>query len=97
MNIKKLTDKELQQISDLQTKKESLLLELGQIELIKLDVDGRRKNAEQYLTQLQEEEKTLADWIEKQYGTGRINLETGEFIAEQAEVETVETVEAEEV
>lgn len=89
MDIKKLTDQELQQISDIQKKRESLLLELGQIELIKLDIDSRRKNAEEYLTQLQEEEKTLADWIEKQYGTGRINLETGEFIAEQPEVETV--------
>tara|TARA_R110000868_G_scaffold63133_7_gene190315 strand:- start:2546 stop:2830 length:285 start_codon:yes stop_codon:yes gene_type:complete len=93
MDIKKLTDQELQQISDIQKKRESLLLELGQIELIKLDIDSRRKNAEQYLTQLQEEEKTLADWIEKQYGTGRINLETGEFIAEQPEVETVEAEE----
>ena len=89
MDIKKLTDQELQQISDIQKKRESLLLELGQIELIKLDIDSRRKNAEQYLTQLQEEEKTLADWIEKEYGTGRINLETGEFIPEQPEVETV--------
>lgn len=89
MDIKKLTDQELQQISDIQKKRESLLLELGQIELIKLDIDSRRKNAEQYLTQLQEEEKTLADWIEKEYGTGRINLETGEFIAEQPEVENV--------
>lgn len=89
MDIKKLTDQELQQISDIQKKRESLLLELGQIELIKLDIESRRKNAEQYLTQLQEEEKTLADWIEKQYGTGRINLETGEFIAEQPEVENV--------
>ena len=93
MDIKKLTDQELQQISDIQKKRESLLLELGQIELIKLDIDSRRKNAEEYLTQLQEQEKTLADWIEKQYGTGRINLETGEFIAEQPEVETVEAEE----
>ena len=93
MDIKKLTDQELQQISDIQKKRESLLLELGQIELIKLDIDSRRKNAEQYLTQLQEQEKTLADWIEKTYGTGRINLETGEFVAEQPEVETVEAEE----
>ena len=93
MDIKKLTDQELQQISDIQKKRESLLLELGQIELIKLDIDARRKNAEDYLTQLQEQEKTLADWIEKEYGTGRINLETGEFIAEQPEVETVEAKE----
>jgi len=85
MDIKKLTDQELQQISDIQKKRESLLLELGQIELIKLDIDSRRKNAEEYLTQLQEEEKTLADWIEKEYGTGRINLETGEFIPVEAE------------
>ena len=85
MDIKKLTDQELQQISDIQKKRESLLLELGQIELIKLDIDSRRKNAEEYLTQLQEEEKTLADWIEKEYGTGRINLETGEFIPAETE------------
>ena len=79
MDTTVLPENELKQITDLQSKRESLVQELGQIELIKLDLKARRVNAENFLTTLIEEEETLGKWLEETYGKGTINLEKGEF------------------
>jgi hypothetical protein len=90
METKKLTQEELQQVKDLQAKSQALTLELGQIELFKIQVKERRQNAENYLKELEQEEKTLAEYLESVYGKGSINLEQGEFIPLVEEVEVVE-------
>lgn len=90
MEIKKLSQEELQQIQDIQNKSQSLTLELGQIELIKIQVKVRRDNAEEFLKELAQEEKLLAEALEAAYGKGSINLEKGEFIPLEEEVEVVE-------
>jgi len=81
MENRKLSQGELQQIKDIQTKNQAVLSELGQIELIKLELKARRQNAEQFLKELEQEEKTLAEYLESIYGKGSINPETGEFTA----------------
>ena len=88
MENKKLSQEELQQIKNLQAKSQAVTSELGQIELLKLQLKTRRKNAEDFLEELSKEEKALAESLEAAYGKGSINLEKGEFIAyvEQAEV-----------
>lgn len=88
MENKKLTQEELQQIKDVQAKSQAVTSELGQIELLKLQLKTRRKNAEDFLEELSKEEKALAESLEAAYGKGSIDLEKGEFIAyaEQAEV-----------
>ena len=80
METKKLTQEELQQIQDIQTRSQAVLSELGQIELLKLKLKARRQNAENFLAELEKEEKTLAEFLESTYGKGSINLEKGEFI-----------------
>lgn len=80
METKKLTQEELQQIQDIQTRSQAVLSELGQIELLKLKLKARRQNAENFLAELEKEEKTLAEFLESTYGKGSINLERGEFI-----------------
>ena len=90
MENKKLTQEELQQVKDLQAKSQALTLELGQIELFKIQVKERRQNAENYLKELEQEEKTLTEYLESVYGKGSINLEQGEFIPLVEEVEVVE-------
>jgi hypothetical protein len=90
MENKKLTQEELQQVKDLQAKSQALTLELGQIELFKIQVKQRRQNAENYLKELEQEEKTLAEYLESVYGKGSINLEQGEFIALVEEAQVVE-------
>ena len=79
MESKKLTQEELQQVKIIQQKNQSVIVEFGQIELLKLDLKNRADNAKAYLTELREEEKTLSEFLEQKYGKGTINSETGEF------------------
>ena len=90
MKNKKLTQEELQQIQDIQAKSQAITSELGQIEMVKLQLKARRQNAEDYLKQLEKDEKALAEALEAAYGKGSINLEKGEFIPFTKEVEVVE-------
>jgi hypothetical protein len=92
MENKKLSQQELQQIKDLQTKSQAITSELGQIELFKIQIKQRRQNAEEYLKELEQEEKTLAEYLESVYGKGTINLQQGEFVpfVEEVQVKIVE-------
>jgi hypothetical protein len=90
MKNKKLTQEELQQIKDVQAKSQAVTSELGQIELLKLQLKARRKNAEDFLEELSKDEKALAESLEAAYGKGSIDLEKGEFIPLTEEVEVVE-------
>ena len=87
MENQKLTEEELQKIGELQQKNNAVVSELGQIELIKMNVAARREAAEKYLTDLREEESTLGKELSDKYGSGSINLETGEFVPAPEEEE----------
>lgn len=80
MKTTNLTDQELEQIKDLQKKHQAIIQELGNIELLRLELDERRNNAEAVLKQVREEERNLAQWIEAMYGEGVVNLDQGNFI-----------------
>ena len=80
MENQKLTEDELQKIGELQQKNNAVVSELGQIELIKMNVEARRQAAEKYLAELREEEEGLGKDLSDKYGSGSINLETGEFV-----------------
>lgn len=77
----KLQETELQQLKLIQQKNQAILLELGQIELIKLETESRLDSAKAYLQQLREEERTLSEFLESTYGKGSIDLDKGEFTA----------------
>jgi hypothetical protein len=85
MENKKLTQKELQQIVDIQNRYQTVAQELGNIELQKIALEERRQAAEQFLVELKTQEKNVAQAIEKEYGKGNINLKTGEFTPIQEE------------
>jgi hypothetical protein len=87
MESTKLSQEVIDQIKSIQQKNQAIEVELGQIELIKLAVKQRRLNAEQYLSELKDEEKTLAEFLEEEYGTGTINIEEGIFIPTQSQEE----------
>ena len=90
MENQKLSEEELQKIGELQQKNNAVVSELGQIELIKMNVDARREAAEKYLAELREEEEGLGKELSDKYGSGSINLETGEFVpAPEEEAEEV--------
>lgn len=85
MENQKLTEEELQKIGELQQKNNAVVAELGQIELIKMNVDARRASAEEFLAELRKDEEELGKELSDKYGTGSINLETGEFVPAPAE------------
>lgn len=87
MENQKLTEEELQRIGELQQKNNAVVSELGQIELIKMNIEARREAAEKFLTELREEEEGLGKELSDKYGTGSINLETGEFVPAPEEAE----------
>jgi len=93
MENKKLSQEELTQIEVIKQKSQAITQEFGQIELLKLQLKSRRQNAEDYLKELAQEEKDLAQALEAVYGKGTIDLEKGEFIPfEQVAEEEVEAV-----
>ena len=87
MESLKLTQEVIDQIKSIQQRNQAVEIELGQIELVKLTVKQRRLNAEQFLTDLKDEEKTLAEFLEKEYGNGTINIKEGVFIPNQSQEE----------
>ena len=81
METKKLSQEQLQQIKSIQQKNQSVVQELGQIQVLKLQLQRREETAQQYLEDLLEEQQTIAQEIEDAFGKGTINTETGEFTA----------------
>jgi hypothetical protein len=92
MANQKLTQEELNQLSELQQKNAALVKELGQISLAEINLDGRKEKAEVFLAELRQSEVDLIKELENKYGVGSIDLTAGEFIpapkAEEAATET---------
>jgi hypothetical protein len=80
METKELSQEVIDQIKSIQQKNQAIEIELGQIELVKLALKQRRLNAEQFLTELKDEEKTLAEFLQNEYGNGTIDIEQGVFV-----------------
>lgn len=77
---KKFIEKEeLENLKLIQDKTKQLVLELGEIEMIKISLDNRRKQAETFLTNLTNEEKELTNSIFDKYGKVNLDPKTGEF------------------
>ena len=92
METKKLTTEEIQRITELQQKNNALATELGQIELIKLNLQLRREAAEKFLEELRSEDQELGKELTDKYGSGSINLETGEFVPNPTQEASTDTV-----
>jgi len=79
MKTKKLSQQQLQQIKSIQQKNQSVVQELGEIEILKLQLKKRQQTAHKYFEDLLEEQQTIAQEIEDAFGKGSVNIETGEF------------------
>ncbi len=75
----KFTEEELATIRTLNDKNRAVTTELGEIELAKLQLEKRRKYAEEYLANLRAEQEANGKALTEKYGNGSIDLETGEF------------------
>ena len=77
--VKKLTEKELKEVKQVQDKTQAAVIELGQIELAKIQLQARRASVETFLEEVAVEEKEIAKHLEESYGKVSINLESGEI------------------
>lgn len=74
-----LTQEELQTLKTIQDETQSLIMELGEIELVKLQLEDRKDNAKKFLGELSEREKVFTQSIFDKYGKVSINPTTGEI------------------
>lgn len=86
MSKAKLTKDELQKISDIQTRTQTIQVELGKLELAKMDIESRRKTVERFIDESRNVEAELARELQEKYGKGTINLDEKVFVADEVEV-----------
>jgi len=75
----KLTEEEMNQLTQFRTNSELILREFGQISLLELQLEKRREAAEKTVEQNDQNQVTFSKALQEKYGVGNINLETGEF------------------
>jgi hypothetical protein len=74
-----LTEEEKNTLKEIQTNTQALIAELGEIELVKIQLESRRDNAKKFLTELGEKEQEFTQSVFEKYGKASINPETGEI------------------
>ena len=74
-----LSTEELQSLRDIQTQTQSLVLELGEIELMRLQLDDRHAEAKTKLIELSALESQFNQSLYGKYGQINLNPETGEI------------------
>jgi len=74
-----LTEEELQTLKTIQTETQALIAELGEISLIRLQLDERHNQAKAFLDGLVKREQEFNQSIVDTYGRSNINPETGEI------------------
>jgi predicted nuclease with TOPRIM domain len=86
---KQLTNEELNELKDIQSKYLELTAQLGQINLEKMSLTIALNSIESEISKLQEtfislkeSESKIQEAFTKKYGSGTVNLESGEFISE---------------
>jgi hypothetical protein len=76
----KLDQEELQVLVQLQQLTQNIVVEYGNIEMIRKNLEVRSQKADEALKSLREKELEVANSLQEKYGQGSINLEDGIFI-----------------
>ncbi len=74
-----LTEEEKNILKEIQTSTQALIAELGEIELIKIQLESRYNNAKTFLAELGEKEKEFTQSVFNTYGRVSISPENGEI------------------
>lgn len=80
MENRKLDSQEMQTLRQLQEKSSIIAGELGQIEMMKLQLDARREEIMSLYEEMKQEEIDFGKVLSEKYGDGTINPDTGEFL-----------------
>jgi predicted nuclease with TOPRIM domain len=81
MSNQKLTEEEIKSLQEIQQATQSLINELGSLELTKIQIENRYDELVEYHTQLKQKEQELGKELSDKYGNGTIDLDKGEFVA----------------
>jgi hypothetical protein len=74
-----LTEEELQTLQRIQSQTRSLINELGEIELIKLQLENRSDDAKKFLNTLSATEQEFTQLVFEKYGKVNLDPNTGEI------------------
>jgi predicted transposase YdaD len=77
---KVLNQEELQTLKTIQDETQTVIIELGEIELIQLQLNERKEKVKQFLNEVSKKEQTFTQSIFEEYGKCNINPQTGEII-----------------
>jgi hypothetical protein len=75
-----LTKEELDQLRSIQKQTQEVIFELGEIEIIKLQLENRYNKAKTAFNDIANTEKEFSKQIHNTYGKIELNPETGEVI-----------------
>lgn len=75
-----LTSEELETLKNIQQNTQDIILELGEIEIVKIQLENRYDNTKQFLAELLIKEKEFTSSIFEKYGKSSIDPNTGEII-----------------
>ena len=78
-SLKTASKEEINQITELQNKTQSVVYQLGQLKLSEMQLESRFESLKSALENIEKEETSLAEGFSKKYGVGSLNIETGEF------------------
>ena len=76
----KFSDEEINELKEIRDSYEAIAHELGQIQLQQVFLKDRDIEIKENLQELKEKEKNQADKLQKKYGVGTLDIDTGEFI-----------------
>ena len=76
---KVLSKEEIENIKKVREDFQILVGNVGDVEIAIMNLNGRKKELEKELLEIQSKESQIALDLEKKYGKGNISLETGEF------------------
>jgi hypothetical protein len=74
-----ISEEELSSLKKIQSNTQALIAELGEIELVKLQLENRHDAAKTFLSELRTNEQEFTKNIFDGYGKVNINPETGEI------------------
>jgi len=80
MEVKVLTQEEINSLKSIQEKRFQLVEQFGILELKIQEFNLQKEYLKEELKKLRQEETITGETLQKKYGDGTINLERGEFV-----------------
>lgn len=74
-----LTEEELNNLKEIQNQTQAIVLELGEIEMIKIQIEARYQNVKDFLAEISNLEKDFTKSVFDKYGKVNIDPRTGEI------------------